>query len=179
MTLAKPLPNIALTGRLRSGKDTVAAYLVEKYGYTRVAFGDELKRHYHELFGETDTKPREGYQWFGQTMRERDSDIWTRKCFERIDWDEDATAIVISDIRQPNEFSAVKERGYVVIRVNASEGIRVNRAVHSSDTFNYADLKHDTESHVDTFEVDYDVFNVGSLDELHAQIGAVMEVLAD
>lgn len=83
-------PNIALTGKFRSGKDEVAKYLCARYGYTQFAFGDELKRYYHELFGHTDAKPREGYQWFGQTMRARDPDIWVRKCFDYIEHDNTA-----------------------------------------------------------------------------------------
>lgn len=35
--------NIALMGRARSGKDTVAARLVDDFGYARVAFADPLK----------------------------------------------------------------------------------------------------------------------------------------
>ena len=77
----KQFPNIALTGKFRSGKDEVARYLCDKYGYKRFAFGDALKRHYHELFGPTTGKDGEGYQWFGQTMRERDPNIWVRKVF--------------------------------------------------------------------------------------------------
>lgn len=34
---------IGLSGKKRAGKDTVAAYLVEKYGFTRVAFADPLR----------------------------------------------------------------------------------------------------------------------------------------
>ncbi|WP_223772956.1 hypothetical protein [Streptomyces sp. 135] len=37
------MENIALTGLSRAGKDTVAARLVEKHGYVRVAFADKLK----------------------------------------------------------------------------------------------------------------------------------------
>jgi hypothetical protein len=35
--------DIALMGRARSGKDSVAAHLVERHGYQRVAFADPLK----------------------------------------------------------------------------------------------------------------------------------------
>jgi dephospho-CoA kinase len=190
--------NIALTGRLRSGKDSVAAYLSERYGYTRFAFGDELKRYYHELFGERSAKPREGYQWFGQVMRQRDPDVWVRKCFASIDAEDkryyrghhqminsdtrevlidvpaDPLRAVITDLRQPNEYDRCRAEGYVIIRVNASEAVRVSRAVMSADTFNYKDLRHDTESHVDTFAVDYEIENTGTLAELHAQIDAIM-----
>src|SRR5690606_14272906 len=34
---------IGLSGKKRAGKDTVAAYLVEKYGFSRVAFADPLR----------------------------------------------------------------------------------------------------------------------------------------
>lgn len=36
-------PNIALIGKARSGKDTVAAHLIATHSYTRVAFADPLK----------------------------------------------------------------------------------------------------------------------------------------
>ena len=34
---------IGLTGYAQSGKDTLASILVEKYGYSRVAFGDKIR----------------------------------------------------------------------------------------------------------------------------------------
>lgn len=37
------MTNIALTGLARSGKDSVAARLVQEHGYVRVAFADKLK----------------------------------------------------------------------------------------------------------------------------------------
>lgn len=190
------LPNIGLTGLMRSGKDEVAAYLTQNYGYTRFAFGDELKRYAHELFGESDGKPRELYQWFGQTMRERDPDIWTRKCFDAIAWhSEDSAAYnvslrkhaphiperqfraVISDLRQPNELTRCRAESYVIIRVTAPESVRIDRAIKSSDTFNLRDLTHDTESHVNGFDVDFEIVNNGTLTELYAQIDAIMKEL--
>ena len=40
---------IGLTGYARSGKDTVANYLVEHHGYTRVAFADAIRDALYEL----------------------------------------------------------------------------------------------------------------------------------
>lgn len=185
------IPNIALTGLLRSGKDSAAAYLAHRYGYVRFAFGTELKRHYHAIFGESDAKPREGYQWFGQTMRQRDPDVWVRKCFARIDsmrWARErvneeageiayATRFVITDLRQPNEYERCRAEGYVIIRVTAPESLRIHRAIESADRFNLADLRHETESHVDTFAVDYEINNDGTVDDLYAQIDAIMAKL--
>lgn len=192
------LPYIAITGELRSGKDKVAEYLARHHGYMRFAFGDELKRYYHELFGPSETKPREGYQWFGQVMRERDPDIWVRKCFEVIENVDDEfyrgaysvvdeetgktvlnipanpLLAVISDLRQPNEFQACKRQGYVIIRVTAPEALRIDRAIKSGDTFNLRDLTHDTESHARSFDVDYEIVNDGTLAELYAKVDEVV-----
>ena len=180
--------NIAITGKMRSGKDVISRYLCEKYGYTKFAFGDELKRYADELFGvHGGGKRRELYQWFGQTMRERDPDIWVRKCFSKIQmfresvdrlrsrYPEECPFLpVITDLRQPNEYEHCRAEGFVIIRVTAPEGLRIQRAVESSDVFEYADLRHDTESHVDSFDVDYEIHNGGSLDDLYAQVDAVM-----
>lgn len=38
------LPNIGLSGKAGSGKDTVADYLVKNYGYTKVSFAGALKQ---------------------------------------------------------------------------------------------------------------------------------------
>ncbi len=42
---------IGLTGKLESGKDTIADYLVEKYGFDKVGFMDEMYRGVCGLFG--------------------------------------------------------------------------------------------------------------------------------
>lgn len=181
--------NIALTGKLRSGKDAAAAYLVSQYGYTRFAFGDALKRYYHQLFTDYQIrKPREGYQWFGQTMRQRDPDVWVRKCFTEIyGYQADAPyftgkkarPIVITDVRQPNEHGRCRAEGFVIVRVNCPDDIRMLRAQTAGDTFSFADLFHETEQHVNTFDVDYELDNSGSLADLHAQIDALLRAFAE
>jgi dephospho-CoA kinase len=173
--------NIALTGALRSGKDSVAAYLTQKYGYTRFAFGDELKRDFHRRYPEIPRtpKPRVGYQSHGQLMRVLiDEDVWVTRCFEEITYGHaGAESVVISDLRQPNEYAECKRLGYVIIRVKAQSALRIQRAVESADTFDLRDLTHDTESHTDGFAVDYEVVNDGSLAELYAQIDVIMDVI--
>jgi dephospho-CoA kinase len=166
---------------MRSGKDAVTAYLCERYGYARFAFGDELKRYAHELFDVSErSKPRELYQWFGQTMRERDPEIWQRKCFNRItDWrvySDDEFPAVITDTRQLNEYERCRAEGFVILRVTAPDGLRIQRSIDAKDTFNYADLAHSTESHVSSFAVDYEIENSGSLADLYARVD---EIIAD
>lgn len=179
--------NIAITGKMRSGKDATSRYLCDKYGYTQFAFGDELKRYADELFGvHGGGKRRELYQWFGQAIRERDPDIWVRKCFEFIsafkrEINNGAFTprpnVVITDMRQPNEYAHCRAEGFVIIRVTAPDGIRIHRAIESGDKFTYTDLIHETENHVDSFEVDYEIVNDGTLADLHAKIDSIMEAI--
>jgi dephospho-CoA kinase len=190
----RTLPNIGLIGKLRAGKDVVAAHLADNYGYTQFAFGGALKRYAHEIFGEpaSGMKPRELYQWFGQAMRQRDPDVWVRKCLASIankqawrDYYFDAddpepeppVRAVITDVRQPNEAEALATRSYVLIRVDAPDGLRIQRAVESGDTFNYADLAHGTETALDGYAADFTVVNDRSLAELYAQIDEIMAYL--
>lgn len=185
----RALPNVGLIGKLRAGKDVVAAYLADKYGYTRFAFGDELKRYAHEIFGEPapGTKPRELYQWFGTTMRERDPDVWVRKALRIVDVNRAFSNVaagpgtfhaVITDVRQPNEFSALQSAGYVLIRVDAPDSLRIDRAIKSGDTFAYADLKHGTETALDGYAADFTVTNDAGLPELYAQIDEIIAYLS-
>jgi len=180
------LKPIAITGKFRSGKDTVAAHLVERYGYTRFAFGDELKRYANELFPAESAdgrKPRELYQWFGQAMRQRDPDVWVRKCFDNISWSYKiaennggsivGTPVVISDLRQPNEFDRCRAEDYVIIRVTRPDSDRLATAA-ATDNFDDTAVTHETESYVDGFAVDYEIINDGTVDELLRKVDEVL-----
>lgn len=167
---------IALAGLMRSGKDTVAEYLINRYNFKRYAFGDELKRYYHELFGDSESKPREGYQWFGQVMRQHKPDIWVRKCFDNIE-KENNKYIVISDLRQPNEYEKCQLEGFILVKVECDDELRLKRILEKNDKFDMKNLQHETESHIDNFEYDYIIKNDGSLDELYKQVDEIINTL--
>lgn len=181
------LPNICLLGKLRSGKDVISDYLAEKYGYTRFAFGDALKDDFHRRYPEIprDPKPRAGYQFHGQFMRENvGENVWIDACFDNIRYartcplsgDENLRA-VITDCRQLNEAEALRSAGYVLIRVEAPEALRIHRAITSGDTFNLRDLTHDTETALDSFAADFTVVNDAGLPELYAQVDEIIAYL--
>jgi dephospho-CoA kinase len=172
---------IALTGKMRSGKDTVARYLYDYYHFPCYAFGDKLKKSANELFyfelldGE---KPRELYQFFGQAMRKRAPDIWVHHLFEDVNFAIEycgATKILITDLRQPNEYERCKAEGFKIVRVNCDDDIRLKRMIERNDSFSKEDLEHETESYIDTFEVDYELYNYGELNELYKQIDLMMD----
>nr|WP_236871062.1 AAA family ATPase [Brevibacillus laterosporus] len=172
------MPNvkIALTGKMRSGKDTVAAYLVEHYDFIPYAFGDGIKRVCHELFPEqvaNGKKPRALLQGVGQAMRAIDPDVWIERTMREV-YIARGFDVVITDLRQPNEYARLYTEGYVLIRVNASDDVRVDRMRSAGDTFDLADFTHDTERYVDIFAVHYELNNNGSVLDLWEQIDVVM-----
>lgn len=179
---------IALTGKLRSGKDTVANRLYIGHDFHRVAFGDELKRLAHETFPHISeaSKPRALYQQFGQLMREMDPDVWIRHVDRKVKAlidvhapHKDRVGIVITDLRQPNEYAWAKHNGFSIVRVSAPDDVRIGRALEAGDDFTIHDLAHPTEIALNSFEVDYQIVNDGTVEELKRQVDEMMaEILA-
>ncbi|MDR9852919.1 adenylate kinase [Paenibacillus sp. VCA1] len=178
------LPNIGLIGKLRAGKDEVARYLAEIYDYTRFAFGDALKDDFHRRYPEIprEPKPRAGYKFHGQFMREHlYEDIWIRRCLAEVKRQYYGSLdfrAVITDVRQLNEAQALKSAGYTLVRVTAPDTVRIDRAIKSGDKFDYGDLMHGTETALDGFPADFTVDNGGTLDRLYAQIDEIMAYLS-
>ena len=186
---------IALTGKMRSGKDTVGRYAVEKYGMVRFAFGDGLKRNFHKEYPHIpkDPKPVRGYQLYGQLMRYvKDENIWVDECFKSINYtkkvaddyrkyfnEETTTPFmpVITDLRQPNEYERCVAEGFTIIRVHCPNKIRLERIQTTGDNVSMEDLDFETEKHVDGFKVDYEIDNSVSLQDLYAQFAEIMEEL--
>jgi dephospho-CoA kinase len=175
---------IAITGKMRSGKDTVANHLYIRHSFNRVAFGDALKKNAHATFPWVYewNKPRALYQQFGQLMRQIEPDVWIKHA-ERavngaIDFNVNTGAekvgVVITDLRQPNEYEWCRNNGYTIIRVSAPDEDRVFRAKLAGDDFTEDDLEHETESHIDSFDCDCAIHNDGTVDELKAQIDTVL-----
>lgn len=181
---------IGLTGLKRSGKDTIANYLSKYYGYERIAFADPLKYACIELFGfnydqcyesakeEPDEfwfglTPRKIFQFIGtELMRNKMSelhpnfgqDFWVLCCEKKIKdilSVQKDTLIVISDVRFPNECEMIKKMGGIVIRVNR-------------DCVDTGEDLHESERLVKELEVDYEIDNNESLEDLWSNIDQLM-----
>lgn len=79
---------IAITGKMRSGKDTLREYAESKYNMTPFTFGETLKKSFHKEYPHIPVKPKphRGYQLYGQLKREvYGDDYWIIKCMESID----------------------------------------------------------------------------------------------
>lgn len=164
---------------MRGGKDTAAKYAMTKIGgkCVKLAYGDELKRLYHKIFGYSDDvkKDREGYQWFGQVMRERNPRIWIEKVDPFLQYHKAKYHhVIFTDMRQPNEYEHLKSNGFVMIKIECPEEIRIQRMIEAGEEVREDLLHHETESHIDSFEYDYLIKNDGTLEDLYRQIDEIL-----
>lgn len=131
---------VALCGLKRCGKDTVAQYMVEKYGYEHVKFSGKLKQMMKLLFDFTDdqietdekdkvdarwnTTPRKLMQFFGtEVMQYKVQEVLPdigRNYFANsisVSLDKNPRNIVISDMRFVHEYEALKHHSMIVVEV--------------------------------------------------------------
>lgn len=148
---------IGLSGYARSGKDTVAEYLVKEYGFAQYSFAEPMKKamyvlnpivnldnnsknfiRYKEVideYGIDNAKTnfieiRRLLQVFGTEVGRTmfGENFWVDICLNSIH----SFRSVISDVRFPNEADEIKKHGGVIWRVNRPDIKPVTR--HSSET---------------------------------------------
>lgn len=165
-----------MTGEMRSGKDTVGKYLIEEYGFKRFAFGDGIVKTAKKLFPEwfeSGVKPRKLLQDFGQACVAIDQNVWVNFLFREMLFqgvDPVVDNVIITDLRQPHEHKKLVESGFSIVRVNTKPEIRKQRILANGETYNEAQFKHVTEQFVRGFDVDFDLDNNGTPEELISQI---------
>ena len=171
---------VALCGRKRSGKDTIAEYLVSRYNYVHVKLATPLKGAVCTLFGlapetvEDESKdvvhpglgvtPRQVMQVMGTEVRDAlvaklglPVDMLARRVMESVD-PTSVQNVVVSDMRFVHEFAHFRSRvkDLVVIRVERPYVDAVDR--HTSETESAA------------IPATFIVRNDGSLQDLYRQI---------
>lgn len=133
---------IGLTGRAGSGKDTVADYLVQRHGFTKLSFAAPLKAGLNAMFGFTPE------QWNDREWKERVipelgvsprylaqtlGTEWGRELVKQDLWPSLTMAIakqyekvVIADVRFENEAAAVSKNGGYVLSILRPDARSVN-----------------------------------------------------
>jgi len=164
---------IAVVGEMRSGKDTLAKYFIER-GYRQFAFADGIKEVINMFFPHlwAEGKPRKALQVIGQAFRAIEPDYWIKKLDKKVYWYERIFGhkqdinVIVTDLRQPNEYDYLKAQGYTVIKVYADLEIRIQRAEAAGDVFDMESLNHETEKFIKDIPCDIFVENNGTLEEL-------------
>jgi len=185
--------HIGLAGKRGSGKDTVAAYLVERYGYTRVAFADRVRdaalaldpivavdvegqpvrlSHMVDVQGWNQSKQHEEVRRVLQRIGDEagrqihGTYTWINQALEKIK-DIDGP-IVFSDVRYPNEIDELRTLGFVIVQI-------------------YRPTKHQRQDLVDLHPSETDlrarcdemIFNDGSIEELYVRVDQLLESLTE
>jgi len=165
---------IALIGKSRSGKDTVAPmfddlYFIDTYEYLKfMSFGYKMVRSFQETFPNIERIPRpiESYRKYAQYCREIDENVWVNFVDEEyrshIKYNK-LENFIITDLRQENEYEWCKKHGFIFIKIDCDEKIRKERAIKSGEE---CLLNADAEKYTDKLAFDYLIKNNGSLKEL-------------
>lgn len=116
---------IAIMGKAGAGKDLVADYLRDWHGFEKFTFADglyDICRDYYNM----ETKDRALLQDVGAKMREVDSNVFVNRLFNKMK-DCESDKIVVSDVRFINEYNALRDAGFIFLRVEASLETRIKR----------------------------------------------------
>ena len=156
---------VSISGKKQSGKDTLASYLVDNLGYTRISFAEPLKKCLYILnpwvksddsyttlryqsiideYGEDNAKVmfkevRRLQQCFGtEVVRDNfGADFWVDLAFKRIA-EQKLQKAVIPDSRFPNEIAAVSQQpNHVLFKVASSRNTSNDTHASEQDLPNY------------------------------------------
>lgn len=172
---------MGLTGRARVGKDTVAAYMSDHWGFVPMAFADPIRDGLQTMFGidrhflDRDKEveiPGIGasYRKLAQTLGTEwgrtgiDPMLWVRQMERRIDTGDEQDRIVITDVRFTNEADWIRERGILVHIVrDDAPGVR----------------QHPSENGIERIPGEWVLYNSGSIGDLQHQVDCLMRNIAD
>lgn len=162
---------IAVTGKMRSGKDTFANVLIDQYHFEEFKFSTGITATMRLLFPEALLlgKQREYYQTIGQSMRGLESEVWIKYTHRLIEARKDKGNVIITDLRQSNEAEYLRRNGYTIVKIEAPKETRIHRIQSSGDIFSMDMLNHETELSVDDIKADYTITNNKTIPSLELE----------
>lgn len=141
--------HIAFTGKAGTGKSTAAALVQRTWPdlYRGLSFATPLKEAAAILWPEPGRKE---LQWFGNTLRGFDPDVFLNAALAQVDRLElSGKNFVNDDTRFPNEVTVLRERGAKFIHLVCREETRVDRLQRNGKFQTYEQLFDETETALD------------------------------
>lgn len=167
---------IGFAGRKRSGKTTAAELLMQGHGFIGISFAQPMRVFVAEILGmnpeQLEAAKEEPIAWLdGATPRHMlqtlgtewgrqlvHPELWVRVCMRAADHArQNGYAVVLSDVRFPNEAEALRERGGHVIEIERPD-LPAPTDGHASETPLPRDL------------IDYTVVNDGDRAQLYSRL---------
>jgi hypothetical protein len=153
-----------------SGKDTTADYLVEKYGFTKIALADYIYVIARELFGMT-IKDRELLIAIGQKMREIVPTVFIDYTLRKA---QQYDRIIITDVRQDNEYRIILNKGFLPIKPVAEKENCITRIILRDGTCDVSLLNIQSEIGASKYP-SIELNNNGDKKDLYMQLDFVMK----
>lgn len=176
---AVPLTRIALCGKMAVGKSYNANVIVSEYGYKKVAFAAKLKEVGRDLYGieGKDGAKRIFWQEFSDDLKEYDPDMWTRHLLYTVEMEEKrgAKGVVLDDLRFMREAEILRDNGFIIIKVQIPESIRLTRINHLYPNTPPGSFAHASETENERIEPDYIISSMGL--EAYYSIKEIMKPL--
>jgi hypothetical protein len=173
---------IAFAGQLRSGKDTCAQYIMDKYGACNIKFADplyDLMYTIQDHCGFPNVKDR----WLLQTIgtdyaRNKNPDIWINKFKDTVDYISRSTNLVCSDARFNNEFEMCKKLNFKVIYIERGRDRRMSFEGMNALEPGVEQLTHASELDMLTYsKFDATIDNNSTIEDLYIELDKIVTVL--
>ena len=161
---------IAFGYKAGSGKDTCVDYLIKKHGGKKIAFSEplyDILNYAQNICGFEHTKDRKFLQFIGTEWgRETNPNIWVelalKKCCNT------SNNFYCSDVRFLNEFEALRNNGWTLIKLVRDEDIlRIGNG----------NTNHVSETQLDLLpdgKWDYIIDNNGTLEDLYVKLDKIV-----
>jgi len=188
-------PSVALIGKMGVGKTTIAEQLVTRFGYARFSWAAPVKVIAGWAYGPVDKAGlypvRVNNQLLTRTGREIlqrigtdalrnnvDQDFWIKVGLRVLDGYPD-TAMVGDDTRFPNEVQALRERGWVIVRLKLTEQERIYRITGDKRTKSLPNQDHPSETALDGIVPDIDIWNTARPNEVANELVGRLAQIAE
>lgn len=165
---------IAFIGKMFSGKTTAADYLVNQHAFTKLAFADPVKSISADILNLVASRLGQPMTWTYEEIQRRKGEAQVRKLLQLVGTElgreligyEDVWVdllvhdvrgrdnIVIDDCRFPNEAQALKDSGFLIVRMNRPEEDRIALMKEKYPTTYENILHHPSETSLDDFKAD-------------------------
>jgi hypothetical protein len=164
---------IAFGYKMGVGKDTAVDYLVDTHGGRKISFAAplyDILYHAQDICGFPRQKDRKFLQWIGAEWgRAQKDSVWVDIAINKARGEGN---YFCSDVRFPNEFQALKDNGWVcvkLLREASNERVGSGTASHCSE--NALDVLPDT-------AWDFVVANNGDLEGFYDKLDEIVQIIS-
>ena len=119
------MKNIAICGKMASGKTTLAHTLRDEANFEVMSLAGAVKRLGSDLFGMVE-KDRPLLQQIGMKMREIRPTVWIDYLVSQADSvNESQYCVAVDDVRFVNEAKRFKDEGWILVKMDIGEELQI------------------------------------------------------